>query len=133
MAKATKASGPSFTEHELSDPRPPEVIRVHRAMLGGEPQSVGDNSQASLESESNEKDWLTPVPQAPARTTENPSDQQELETDSSVSSTDTDGQKTTKTPSAKPKPPPAKKATGRARVRSATETESTDDEFDVDF
>lgn len=88
MAKSTSSRGATFTQHELSDPTPPP--RVRRAMLGGDPKSVGtDYSEPSLsESRSSAREKLNP--QGPVRTTESLSDRTDQE-DSTANSTDGDG------------------------------------------
>lgn len=70
MAKSTRANGPTYTEHELSDPHPPVTIR--RAMLGRDNwpvQEDGGDSSASSEKinpsgEPNKQPDQPPVPSA---------------------------------------------------------------------
>lgn len=89
MAKSTRAGGPSFTPDELADPHPPVVIR--RAMLGGEPSSVGTHSLESSENEQQSSGQEMLDLREPVQTTENPSPPTEG-ADSVVDSTDGDGQ-----------------------------------------
>lgn len=95
MAKSTRHSGVSFTDHELSDEQPPVVIR--RAMLGGDPRLVedGNSSQEFSERQQQESEMQTANPQLPAPVAENPSEQgQGPDKGSSVSSTTGNGQTT---------------------------------------
>lgn len=95
MSKSTKASGATFTDYELADPRPPEtVVRVTRAMLGGEPQSVGMNSSQSSQSEQQPSGEPNSTLRQPAPMTENPSNQSEEVPSSDVDSTDGPGRTT---------------------------------------
>lgn len=147
MSKSTKASGATFTEDELADPRPPEtVVRVTRAMLGGEPQSVGTSSSQSSQSEQQSSGKPNSAPQQPAPTTDSPSNPSEEVQSSDVDSTDGPGQTTDPdstedtddfeletedvvsneegTESAKPTPPK------RTRTRSTKPRATVVDEFD---
>lgn len=95
MAKSTRHSGVSFTEHELSDEKPPVTIR--RAMLGGDSPLAVDGNSSQESSERQQSDEGTPqvVPQRRAPDAENLSGQgQETDQGSSASSTTGDGQKT---------------------------------------
>lgn len=102
MAKSTKAHGPTFTDAELSDPVPSEVMKQHatpkvtRFMIGGEPQSVGSNSSQSSDDESSSNETLRKDPQEPALTTESPSSQPQTETATDVASTGGNGLETDK-------------------------------------
>lgn len=118
MAKSTKHSGPSFTEDELSDVERPYVIK--RAMLGGEGPSVGSNSEASTESESDPKSLPNRSPQQPAQTTENPFSQT-VPGDSAVRMTDGDTRETEQQQS--------DKRGKKSRARKLTTTKDID-EFD---
>lgn len=125
MAKATHSqeiltgTADSFTEHELNDPSPPVVVR--RAMLGGDPKSVGTDSSESLNRETqSDKSENQDLP-SPAQTTENRSGQTEQESDSSARSTGGGGRKTTPQRSGKRAP-----VTRRASSRAVDE----DDDFD---
>lgn len=120
MAKATRHSGDSYTEHELSDPSAP--VRVRRAELGVvDRPSVGTNSSASSKTEQSENESQNPSLQEPARTMGNPSPVQEQAPDSIADSTDGDGRKAPLQQSAKR---PTKR-TARARVVN------DDDDFDT--
>lgn len=96
MAKSTRHSGVSFTDHELSDEQPPVVIR--RAMLGGDPRLVpadGNFSQESSARQQQENETQTANPPQPAPDAENPSDQGgDQDKGSSASSTLGSGQTT---------------------------------------
>lgn len=94
MAKATRHGGVSFTEHELSDEKPPVTIR--RAMLGGDSELAvdGNSSQESSARQPNDEGTQIPDPRKPAPTAENPSGAQDQDQGSSVSSTTGDGLKT---------------------------------------
>lgn len=123
MAKATRHSGDSYTEHELSDPDAP--VRVRRAELGVvDRPSVGTNSSASSKIEQSENESQNPSLQEPARTMGNPSPVQEQAPDSIADSTDGDGRKTPSQQSVK-RSAPAKR-TARARV-----VNNADDDFDT--
>ena len=130
MAKATRAQGDSYTEHELSDPTPPLQVTITRPMLGVvPPENVpakevtssatadGGDSIPSSGSELTGDDKQSPSLQQPAPTTENPSNQTGKEI-SDADSTDGNGHETEqpqsgrKTPAtAAKKAAPAKKAT----------------------
>lgn len=91
MAKSTR-SGASFTPEELADPYPPEVVlRVTRAELGGESQSVGTNSSRSSKNEQQSGGRQISDPPVPAPMTGNPSNQSEVDPSSDASSTDGSG------------------------------------------
>lgn len=95
MAKATRHSGVSFTEHELSDEAPPVTIR--RAMLGGDSSLAVDGTslRESSERQQNEDETQQAGPQKHAQGAENPSvPEQRQGKGSSVSSTDGNGQTT---------------------------------------
>lgn len=97
MAKTTHG-GPSYNEHELSDPHPPEEMIRHlseRYTVGDERLLVGANSRPSGQSESWSSDGETRDPQLPAHTTENPSEKlPEEETNSTAPLTAGNGQTT---------------------------------------
>lgn len=112
MAKATRHSGPSYTEHELSDPNPPPQIQ--RAMLGDDLQSVGTDLSESSESESPLETGSNQAPQEPAHTTENPSDQTERE-GTDADTTDTGGRSSSK-------------ATATRTSRKKAQTRAVDDD-----
>jgi len=120
MAKSTHSqevltgTSQSFTDHELSDPDPPVVIR--RAELGRVDQLAGTDSSESSESERQSSEPLKLSPQEPAQTTENLSDQTD-EMDSSAPSTGGSGRRTT----------PPRSGRKRANVRSIS---NEDDDFD---
>lgn len=87
MAKSTHSqeiltgTSDSFTDHEMSDPHPPYVVR--RAMLGvlkeGGESSLGTTYSEPSSDETQSDKTLNPDLQEPAQTTENPSDQTEKE------------------------------------------------------
>lgn len=134
MAKATHANGPTFSDHELSDPTPPYAIQ--RAMLGvvperepveeeGELVSVGTDSSESSSSEHKSSRATKQSPQEPAPSTENPSDPTATVPEgSSANSTGSAGRATT--PRRSGKRPAAKQRPTGARATSL----SGDDEFD---
>lgn len=76
---------------------PDAPTRVRRAMLGGEPTSVGSNSSESTMRQGNDESSRDPSPQLPAHTTGSRLSQTEPASD--VDSTDGDGQKATLKPS----------------------------------
>lgn len=126
MAKSTHGqevstgTSDSFTEHELADPNPPVVVQ--RAMLGGEPKSVGTDSSQSSGDEPQSSNTTNPSPQEPAQTTENPSDQTAT-VDSDVHSTDGVGQATRQ-------PRSGKRRTTPTAQQKKPHIRSVDDEFD---
>jgi hypothetical protein len=113
MAKSTKGGGPSFSDDELQDPQPPEVMlrnppTVDRGdavpvrfqigtmtEVGGERTSVGNSSDQSSSDESSSSKRATRNRQEPAQTMVNRSGQspEEVE-DSAASLTDGSGQET---------------------------------------
>lgn len=122
MAKSTRARGDTYTPEELDDPNPP--VKIQRAMLGGEPESVGNPSSESSEnapqSNQTEEDNLP----SPAQTTDNPSNRtEEKPEDSTVDTTGGGGHKTTRRPS-------AKKSSGTTAPNRRANVRSTGDEFD---
>lgn len=127
MAKVTHAqevstgTSDSYTEHELSDPHAPDQIRVTRAVIGGESESVGDNSKQSSASEESESDSQRQPRREPAQTTDSHSPQPETETGSDANLMGGNGLSKTAKQFAKKAPP--RKAAKQARTR-------TTDEFD---
>lgn len=111
MAKTTRGGGPSFSDEELNDPQPPEVMLRNpptvdrgdavpvRFQVGtmtevGGATSAGSNSgQSSGEEHSSSKRAKRDRPK-PAQTTESLSDQSQEGTGSTASSTDGSGQET---------------------------------------
>lgn len=117
MASISKHGGPSFNDHEMTDPE-----RVRRAAIGDDrpsQQVVGTDSSTSSESPKKTSDDENLSPLSPVPTTENPSNP--IDTDPSVADTmDGHGPKTAQPQSDKAAPKRVKK-NAQARVRSVTE------------
>lgn len=109
MAKSTRGGGPSFSDDELQDPTPPEVMLKHPptvnptrfqygtlTQIGGELESVGNNLDQFYSDDPNSNETRKQSPQGPAQTTENHSNQSATETDSTADSTDGSGPETEK-------------------------------------
>lgn len=109
MAKSTRHSGASYTEHELSDPDAPQQIVIRRAMLGGDPKSVGGSSTPSGEKRVISSDNQMPQDHKPVQTTDNPSSQPPTDQDSDVNTTGGNGPETEKESSRKRSTTPRKK------------------------
>jgi hypothetical protein len=134
MAKSTRASGDTYTEHELSDPTPP--IRIQRAMLGEVDKPSlpttedGGGSTQSSPSDAPSKPHATHSPQSHAQTTESPSPQQDEETNSDAGSTGGHGP-TTETESTKATS--AKRTTRRKSTPNEKPDPATAADEDEDF
>ena len=111
MAKITKAGGPSFSDDELNDPAPSEVMLNHpptvdrgdvvptRFQVGtvsevGGASSAGSNSDQSSSDGSNSSESQTQTRPGRARTMESLSSQSEEPTNSGAHSTDGVGPET---------------------------------------
>lgn len=114
MARSTHAqevatgTSDSYSEHELSDPTPPDAVRITRAMIGELKErevkpSVGTDSSQSSGSESSLNESSTQSPPELVLTMENPSLQSPMVEDSTVSTTAGAGRKTGRQPSARPR------------------------------
>lgn len=117
MASISKGGGPSFSDHEMTDPE-----RVRRAVIGDDRpsrQEVGTDSSTSSASPQKTNDDENPSPLSPVPTTQNPSNPV-LEDPSIVDTMDGHGPKTAQPQSDKAAPKRVKK-TAQARVRPVTE------------
>ena len=135
MAKSTIATGPSATEHEMSDGGP---VAIRRAEIGyvdrpkeEEPslpnQEDGGDFSQSFKSDVSHTESNTPDHPSHARTTENPSKALETAQDSTAGTTDTDGPSEPQKRSSRPR-----KAAPKVNQR-ATRVRSTDDDAEDDF
>lgn len=109
MAKITVEGGPSFSDHEQSDPDfeavAPPAFLIRRAQLGevdrpshSRPE-VGGPSSTSSENDVTSNDTGNQFPRPPAQTTESPSSLPPAVENSTVPSTDGDGHETEQPPS----------------------------------
>lgn len=131
MAKITHEGGPTFSEHEQSDPDfeavAPKEFLIRRAQLGevdrpshSKPE-VGGPSSTSSRSDETSSATGNPFPRQPAPTTDNPSSQAPEVENSIAPSTGGNGPETEQPPSAEPAvTQPKKTTTPRKATKKAT-------------